>query len=219
MVGHRHLARLRRAGRPAATAAVGRRSLQRIGLCLRCRRHHCRCHRHLTSLGRRRHPRRFLRRHLSQPLRRRQPCRLCCCLLLAAPPRARPLAAPQADQYTSSLSHRACASAPTPPSRTSRGAVASAASSADSPPRAMAVARWPPRRPQASTASGLPPARSAADAAGLGAAAGGEGAEVSAAAGGASLGSSPAAAVRTASSFFSSSWTCTRRAVRARRGS
>mmetsp|Transcript_7184 Transcript_7184/g.17864 ORF Transcript_7184/g.17864 Transcript_7184/m.17864 type:complete len:328 (-) Transcript_7184:153-1136(-) len=72
------------------------------------------------------------------------------------------------------VSHRACASAPTPPSRVSIGA----ASSVDSLPPALAAR---------SAAS----ARSAADATGVGAAAGGE---LAAAAGGTSLGSYPAAA-------------------------
>eukprot|EP00964_Phaeocystis_antarctica_P088515 scaffold56327_cov68-Phaeocystis_antarctica.AAC.11 len=93
---------------------------------------------------------------------------------------------------SSSLSHRACASAPTPPSRTSRGTAASAALSADGPPPVMAAR---------SAASAL----SAADMTGSGAAASGEAGAASGEAGaasGASLGSSPAAAARPALFFF-----------------
>eukprot|EP00964_Phaeocystis_antarctica_P019301 scaffold10665_cov67-Phaeocystis_antarctica.AAC.4 len=87
---------------------------------------------------------------------------------------------------SSSLSHRARASAPKPPSRTWRGTVASAASSAASLPPAMAAR---------SAAS----AGSAADAAGWGAA---EGGGAGAAACGAPFGSSPAASAWPAFFFF-----------------
>eukprot|EP00964_Phaeocystis_antarctica_P008295 scaffold4467_cov65-Phaeocystis_antarctica.AAC.3 len=87
---------------------------------------------------------------------------------------------------SSSLSHRAWASAPMPPSRTSRGAAASANSSADSPPTTMA-------------ALNAASARSAANAAGLGTAAG---SEAGAVADGTSLDSPPGAVGRPALFFF-----------------
>eukprot|EP00964_Phaeocystis_antarctica_P111207 scaffold75514_cov83-Phaeocystis_antarctica.AAC.2 len=101
----------------------------------------------------------------------------------------RPPASPCAPSCcaSSSLWHRARASTPTLPSRTSRGAAASAASSVDSQPPAMAA--------RGSAAS----ACSAANTAGSGAAASGK---AGADAGGAPLGSSPASAARSAFFFF-----------------